>query len=229
MRSPSVAPFLIAFACAWPARAERVSVGVSVRRDDSCMRGTYTGEREGPRDAFAEAGREFGCDDENSLIRQGLGVVVAVPLSRRWALRADPGLATGGYQYYSKSLTLVRLDYLQGPLHARFLLVPAGILRPYLLAGVFAAKRRNPDVTADDISSSSRPGDSFYGARKELWRGWNVGASGGGGLLFRATPLEFFGEVVFERGLVDVYEGRNLDRHTRTMRVAGGFTFRVGR
>ena len=154
---------------------------------------------------------------------------MAIPVSRRFALRLDPAFTTGGYQYYEKSPTLVRLDYLQVPVHARFLVVPEGILRPYLLAGVFAAKRRNEGVTADDFSVGGRLGEGRNFGHKELWRGWNVGVSGGGGLLFRATPLEFFGEIVFERGLVDAYGGRNIDRRTRTMRVAGGFTFRVGR
>ena len=215
MRHPSFA--ICVAACAFltgpaPAIAASPSFGVMVRHDDSCLPGSYTGVREGPDDPFGPAGTSFGCP-EGHLARTNVGLVVAVPLSRRFAIRADPGLATNGYEFYHRSLTLVRLDYFQLPVHARFLIVPGGSVHPYLLAGGFIARRRHPGVLVDE------------GA----WGDWNAGVSGGGGLLFDLPPVQVFGELVYERGLVDVYVPRNLDRHTQSLRVAGGITFRLGR
>jgi hypothetical protein len=230
MKSPIVATScLVVLAAAWPARAERVSFGVSARRDRSCLRGVYTGLREQPNDVWGPAGRESGCTYEDDLVRTNVGVLINIPLSRRFALRLDPGLSTTGYQTYGRTAVTFRLDSIQLPVHGRFVLVPGGVAHPYLLAGGFVSRWRNRDSIDDVFSYDSRwPRVVSYLYRKEHWRGWNAGLSGGAGVAFDIAPVQVFGEVTFERGLVDIYGGRNREQRTRNRRVAGGFTFQLG-
>jgi hypothetical protein len=230
MKSPiAAASCLVVLAAAWPARAERVSFGVSAWRDSGCLRGIYTGLREGPNDLWRQAGDESGCIDDYTLVRTNVGVVINVPLSRRLALRVDPGLSTSGYQSDGRTAVRFRLDSIQLPVHARFVLVPDGTTHPYLLAGGFVSRGWNRD-SIDDVVSYDLPTRTVtYVYRKELWRSWNAGVSGGGGVAFDIAPVQFFGEVTVERGLVDIYGGRNSEQRTRNLRVAGGFTFQLGR
>jgi hypothetical protein len=230
MKSPIVAASCLAvLAAAWSARAERVSFGVSARQDRSCLRGVSTGLRAQPDDVWGRAGDESGCIHETTLVRTNVGVVTNIPLSRRFALRVDPGLSTTGYQTDGRTAVTLRLDSIQLPVHARFVLVPGGAAHPYLLAGGFVSRSWDRDSIDDVVSYDHRTRAVTYVYRKEYWRGWNAGVSGGGGVAFDVAPVQFFWEVTFERGLVDIYGGRNSEQRTRNRRVAGGFTFRVGR
>jgi hypothetical protein len=109
-------------------------------------------------------------------------------------------------------------------------LLPGGAVHPYALAGGFVARWRNRETVGDVFRHNDRaPSEVTYLYRRESWRGWNAGISGGGGLAFDIATVQLFGEVVYERGLVDIYRGRNIAQRTRNRRVAAGFTVRVGR
>jgi hypothetical protein len=73
------------------------------------------------------------------------------------------------------------------------------------------------------------PRNPVYVFRSEHWREWNYGLSAGGGLEVRAGRTRILAEVVYDRGLADVYGGTNIDLHTSGLRLGLGLAFTLGR
>ena len=157
----------------------------------------------------------------------GVGALIERPARAHFLLRLAPMYLPKGLDYVrfdSDDPLRLRIPYIELPVQLKATM-GAGSVQFYAVAGPSVGLRLGPAST--DLYSSGRLTE--YQERRDRWRRFDFGVSGGAGVQLGAGRYGLLADMQYAVGLVDIYDGPEYRDRTHGLRLTVAATTTFGR